>query len=42
MLNTNQLLYQLSYDGFGGDGRVRTDDIQLAGLALSQLSYVPK
>ena len=26
----------------GGDGRDRTDDIQLAKLALSQLSYIPK
>ena len=27
---------------FGGDGRDRTDDIQLAKLALSQLSYIPE
>ena len=27
---------------FGGGGRDRTDDIQLAKLALSQLSYTPK
>jgi hypothetical protein len=26
---------------FGGDDRIRTDDIQLAKLALSQLSYIP-
>ena len=26
---------------FGGGERVRTDDIQLAKLALSQLSYTP-
>ncbi len=25
-----------------GDGRVRTDDIQLAKLALYQLSYIPE
>ena len=35
------MLYQLSYDGDGGADRDRTDDIQLAKLALSQLSYGP-
>ena len=28
-------------DQFGGDGRDRTDDLKLAKLPLSQLSYVP-
>ena len=27
---------------YGGRGRDRTDDIQLAKLALSQLSYTPR
>jgi hypothetical protein len=33
---------QFSKNGWCGADRVRTDDIQLAKLALSQLSYSPE
>lgn len=32
---------QVIWTSFGGDGRDRTDDLKLAKLPLSQLSYVP-
>ncbi len=35
------MLYQLSYAPNGGDEEARTPDIQLAKLALYQLSYIP-
>jgi hypothetical protein len=37
-LITNQMLYQLSYSGFGGAYRTRTDHLYLAKVSLSQMS----
>jgi hypothetical protein len=38
---TNQPLYHLTKRAIGGGNKDRTCDIQLAKLALSQLSYTP-
>jgi hypothetical protein len=41
-MNITCLCIQLSKSESGGADRDRTDDIQLAKLALSQLSYSPE
>ena len=41
ILQPNALRAQVIWTSFGGDGRDRTDDLKLAKLPLSQLSYVP-